>query len=220
VLEAVGRHYQGQAGDEYFAWQQRIGALGAQLDRWKFEPHLKQSDTVVDFGCGAGELLAGLRVARRIGVEPNAPARELARANGLEMYESAAGLPDECADVVISNHALEHATQPFEELRDMVRALRPGGRLVLWLPLDDWRTQRNFKAPDIYHHLYTWTPLLLSNLLAEAGLECGTIRVVNHAWPKGTKYLHKLPRPLFDGISRAFAVLMRRRQLAAVARRV
>jgi len=215
---AAARHYRGAAGADYFAYQARIGRVGARLNRWKFLPHVGPADTVVDFGCGGGWLLAGLPAARRIGVEVNPVARAVAEAQGLEVVAGTDALEDGLADVVISNHALEHTLAPAAELAGLRRVLRPGGRLVLWLPLDDWRTQRRVR-PEPNHHLYTWTPLLLANLLGEAGFAVERCAVVAHAWPPGFARLARLPAPLFDVLARAWAVARRRRQLVAIARR-
>ena len=68
-------------------------------------------------------------------------------------------------DVIISNHALEHCREPFGELVEMRRVLRPNGQVVLILPLDDWRRSRNFRVNDINHHLFAWTPLLIGTWL-------------------------------------------------------
>jgi SAM-dependent methyltransferase len=217
--QRVGSHYRGTAAADYLAYQGRIGALGAELNRWKFEPHLSAGDAVVDFGCGTGALLERLDVARKTGVEVSEPARLQAAARGLAVVAATAELPDGSADVAISNHALEHTLAPLHELRELRRVLRPGGRLVVWLPLDDWRAQRRPRADDPDHHLYTWTPKLLANLLAEAGFEVRSCSVVTRAWPPRAHLLTWLPRPVFEALGTVWAVLRRRRQLAAVAYR-
>jgi SAM-dependent methyltransferase len=209
-------HYLGTSAAGYFAYQQQMGELGAKLDRPKFEKHVRPTDTVVDFGCGTGALLAALSAERKLGVDPSEPARRAAAQSGIECVPSAGDLESDIADVVISNHALEHSLCPFEELRELRRALKPGGTLVVWLPLDDWRTQRAV-TPDPNHHLYAWTPLLLGNLLAEAGLEVLECRIVTHAWPPFTRTMARLPQPLFDAMARLWALARRRRQVMAVA---
>jgi SAM-dependent methyltransferase len=212
----VGRHYSGGPGAEYLDYQRGFGELGARLNLFKFEGHVRADDSVVDFGCGIGALLEQLPAGSKCGVEVSEPARREAQARGLRVVASVSELESECADVVISNHALEHTLAPLDELRDLRRVLRPGGKLVLWLPVDDWRSQRR-PRPDPNHHLYTWTPLLLSNLLEEAGFEVRECRVVAHAWPPFTAFWARGPRPLFDLLARFWAVARRRRQVAAIA---
>lgn len=216
-MERVGSAYSDRTADDYFAYQAPIGRLGATLNTWKFADHVKASDTVVDFGCGAGGLLENLAASERIGVEASEPARRAAQASGLvRTVPTLSDLGDETADVVISNHALEHTLSPYVELREMLRVLRPGGRLVLWLPLDDWRADRA-TTNDVDHHLYTWTPMLIRNLLTEAGFSVIDARVVTHAWPPKTERLVRLPRRVFDALSWVWAVLRHRRQVMAMA---
>jgi SAM-dependent methyltransferase len=214
----VGRHYRGELGERYYAWQHKGAELGAELERPKFSPHVGPRDTVVDFGCGGGYVLAGLDVGERLGIEVNDVARAAANARGVRAVASAGDLAEGCADVVISNHALEHTLAPLDELRALCRLLKPRGRLVLWLPLDDWRRQRRPDPADENHHLYTWTPLLLANLLAEAGFEVREVEVVTSAWPQQHELLYRvLPRRGFDAACRAWGLLARRRQVRALA---
>jgi len=215
-MKRAASHYEGGAAARYFEYQRHIGELGSRLNRAKFENHIRSTDTVVDFGCGAGGLLAGLDAQMKIGIEPSEPARAAATSLGITCVASSDELESEVADVVISNHALEHTLCPFDELRELRRALRRGGRLVLWLPIDDWRSERTLRE-DPNHHLYTWTPLLLRNLLIEAGFEIRECRVVTHAWPPFTTILARFPRPVFDVLARFWAFARRRRQLMAVA---
>jgi SAM-dependent methyltransferase len=218
--DRVGRHYQGTLGAEYFGWQREGAQLGAELERFKFAPHVGPGDVLVEFGCGTGYLLELLSAAEKVGVEVNEVARADASARGLRIVTATDELPDAYADVAISNHALEHTLAPLQELRELHRVLKPGGRLVLWLPLDDWRTQRKPDPADRNHHLYTWTPQLLANMLDEAGFQVGECRVVAYAWPQLHEHLFRLlPRRWFDALARAWAVVLRHRQVMAVATR-
>jgi SAM-dependent methyltransferase len=216
-MSDIGRHYRGDQGARYFQWQRRSGAVGAGLNAEKFHRHIRPTDTVADFGCGAGLMLERLAAAARIGIEPNEHARAATAARDMRVVASAADLPDESVDIVVSNHALEHTLNPAAELRELRRILRPGGRLILWLPIDDWRTQRNSRETDTNHHFYTWTPLLLRNLLEEVGFEVREVRVVAHAWPPKTPALMRfLPRRAWDLLAWLTAVVRRSRQLEAV----
>jgi SAM-dependent methyltransferase len=102
---------------------------------------------VVDVGCGTGNaaLLAGLRGARVLGVDPTPRLLEIARASGAAAghdvrFEAgdAASIPvaDGAADAVISVFAAIFAPDPVAAVAEMVRVLTPEGRIVLtaWLP--------------------------------------------------------------------------------------
>jgi SAM-dependent methyltransferase len=158
--------------------------------------------------------------AHKIGVEVNELAREKARERGIETHASADDLPDETADAVISNHALEHTLHPLAELRELHRALKPGGTLILWLPLDDWRSQQRLYPEDPDNHLYTWTPRLLGNLLREADFDLRTVRAETSAWRHNYVRLSRsLPPRVYRALTFLTAVALRRRQLCAVARK-
>jgi SAM-dependent methyltransferase len=210
--------FQGERAAEYFRPQERDIEAAALLDVWKFEPHVQESDTVIDLGCATGALLARLPARRRIGVEVNHLALARAKARGLEVVASSAELPSGVADVVISNHVLEHTLHPIVELRELWRALKPGGRLVLWLPLDDWRVERQPRVEDRDNHLYGWTPLLLGNLLLEAGFRVEQVRIVTSAWrPSYVTAQRRLPRAAYAALTFLTAAVLHRRQLCALA---
>lgn len=213
----VGKHYAGVKGEEYYAWQHRTADFGARLNARKFAKHIRPGDTVVDFGCGGGFLLEQLPGAAKIGIEPNPAAREAGRQRGVDIVANPSEVGSESADIVISNHALEHTLAPIDELRELIRILKSSGRLILWLPLDDWRRQRRADPDDVNHHLYTWTPQLIHNLLVEAGFDVQETRVVTHAWPPKVMLLSRLPEGVFDQLARVWSVIDRRRQVEAIA---
>ncbi|CAA9485972.1 MAG: hypothetical protein AVDCRST_MAG38-2336 [uncultured Solirubrobacteraceae bacterium] len=214
----VARHYTGELGDAYFGWQADSGRVGARLEVPKFLTHTSLDADLVDFGCGGGYLLELLPARSRVGIEVNPAARQAAQSRGLRVVASAAELPEESADVVISNHALEHTMAPVSELQGLHRLLRPGGELIVAVPIDDWRVQRRPDPSDPNHHLYTWTPLLLANLLEEAGFAVSECRVITHAWPPFVEHLHRrLPPRAYDALCMTWSMLRRRRQVKAIA---
>jgi SAM-dependent methyltransferase len=218
--QAVARHYSGEAGRHYYEWQKGLGRVGAELTVPFFAHFVGPAHRVVDSGCGGGFLLDLLPAADRAGIEPNAAARAEGAGRGLRIEESAAAFPESWADVIISNHALEHMLRPFDELCALRRLLRPGGVLVIMLPIDDWRRQRRADVSDINHHLYTWTPLLLTNLLDEAGFTDVTVEVITHAWPPYPLQLRRVVgHRAFGAAARLWSMMRRQRQMRAVARR-
>ena len=215
----MSERYQGREGEAYFAWQRGSGRVSGAVDLPVFQRYIGHGDAVLDFGCGTGALLAALESGPKFGVEVNAAARREAAEAGITVVVASNELSAESIDVVISNHALEHVLDPLAELRLLNRVLKPGGRLVLRLPLDDWRAQRD-PADDGNHHLYTWTPRLIANLLREAGFKVERAEVMTYAWPpRSATLVDRLPRPVFDLLARVTAVALRRRQLLVLARR-
>ncbi len=203
---------------EYFTWQNANIDAKTKIKIWRFAPYVRPTDVVLDFGCAGGGMLAGLPGARKIGVELNDVARESAvREYGLEAYKSLDTTPDAVADVIVSNHTLEHLASPFEALRQLRTKLKPDGRLVLVLPIDDWRAQRTWNPHDINRHLYTWSPLNLGNLLDEAGWSPRELRVIRRTLMRGFATFAKLPRPVFEMISWGFSVLRHRQEVLAAA---
>jgi SAM-dependent methyltransferase len=166
---------------DYFKYQAPMGEFGGWADSTKFAEYIGPSDTVLDFGCGGGYLLKSLTCARRLGVEINPDAREMALANGVEAYSTTAEVPDGSCDVVISNHALEHTEKPLDELRELLRTLRPGGIAVIVTPSES--PYKAYRADDPNHHLYTWSPMNLGNLLATAGFAEVRSTALFHRWP-------------------------------------
>jgi SAM-dependent methyltransferase len=216
----LSAHYEGASGEAYFRWQRTVGEPGAELNRWKFEPHIAKDDRVIDFGCGGGALLSILQCEGKLGVEVNESARDACAAREIDVLASAEELPEEWADVVISNHALEHTTAPLAELLALRRSLKSGGRLVLWLPLEDWRSRRHASLPDRNYHLYSWTPQLVTNLLVEAGFVVESSDVVTSAWLTWFRPLERtLPASFYRALTWTTAVVKRRRQLSAIARK-
>jgi SAM-dependent methyltransferase len=138
---------------------------------------------VLDFGCADGLFLRNLPAARRIGVEVNESVRKLCEnmsvTTGIhvELASELSEIKPAIVDVAISNHSLEHILDPLRALQELWRVLRPGGRLIIVTPFDDWRSRihRNWTPVDPDNHLYTWSPRNLGNLLSEAGFRVESV---------------------------------------------
>ncbi len=191
-------------GRDYFEWQRRIGEFGGQANAFKFIHHCNEGLVTLDFGCGGGYLLANLPAKRRIGVEVNEFAREMATANGIEVFDSAEALEDGSVDLIVSNHALEHCRYPLGELKALYQKLADGGTAVFAVPCE---TVKNFyKEDDVNQHLYSWSPQALGNLFQEAGFFVLKSEPLLHKWPpKYRKIVKALGWPAFHRICRMYA---------------
>ena len=221
-MNTVSPNYQGPAGRRYFE-RHRQGdgaAYGAKVAR-SFQPYVLPHHRLLDFGCGAGWILAAIDAREKVGIEVNPDAVAFARGIGLDVRPTLSEVGDSHFDVVISVHALEHTLDPYSELCSLRRVLIPNGLLVLRLPISDWRVERDPHSPDANHHLYTWTPLLIANLLREAGFTTDLAKIVNNggAGRFTSTLARRLPERAYDALSGITAVVRRRRELHVVAQR-
>ena len=218
-MTGASRHYLGESGSSYHEHFKGLHGLNAEFALRTLRLHLDAEASVLDFGCADGALLDALPNEAKLGVEVNPASRARAIERGLIVHESTGEIESGSIDLVVSSRVLEHTLRPLDELTGLGRVLSTNGKLVLILPLDDWRTQRDWILPDRNHHLYAWNPQLLANLLSEAGFDVRSVEIVTYALPgRFSERLHgALPSRLFNAVARATAVLRRRRQLVAVA---
>jgi SAM-dependent methyltransferase len=132
--------------------------------------HVKPGHSVLEFGGGLGNnLLSVCRRAKTWMVEPSQIGRDLARKAGITVASSLNEISDQQFDTVLCRHVLEHLDHPLVTLRELLRALNSGGRLILVLPCEN---MKDFPSQsDLDHHLYCWNPRTIGNLLVKAGFK-------------------------------------------------
>lgn len=213
--------YLGEEGVLYFQQQNAAGLLASKYNEFIFRPYVGEGDDVLDFGCGGGHLLNVLNPRKKVGVEINPAARAQAAKSGISVYASLDEVQGQTFSRIVTSHALEHVPSPYEALVQLRELLRPDGLLVWLSPMEDWHAkhQQRWNPDDADLHLYTWTPLLLGNLLKVAGYKPASVSVLVHACPPAliSEPLWNLGPPLFHLAARMWAVLRRQRQIVAVA---
>lgn len=170
--------------EKYWAYQEGLGAFGGKAEAFKFRELIRETDTLIDYGGGGGFLLNNLRADRKILIEPNPHARKVAREKfSLETYAMVEDTPQTLrADIIITNHCLEHVPNPLEELTKLRQMLKPGGKLCIVVPVDA-ALGAPYNKNDINHHIYTWNALLLGNLVTDAGFEIIQSEEISYQWP-------------------------------------
>jgi SAM-dependent methyltransferase len=172
-VEQAQRHYRGDAGRHYHEVKRGIppSALPwvAALRARKLAPFVRPADAVFEYGVGAGWNLAALPCGRKMGCDVADFLEPSLRALGIEFVADTKSLPESTADVVICHHTLEHLLHPAEALGEMRRLLKPGGRLLLYVPFERGPAAKHFRPDEPNHHLYSWNTQTLGNLAAETG---------------------------------------------------
>lgn len=130
---------------------------------------------VLDAGCGTGGLLTVLRASRPdldlVGVEwADTAARRAREKSGAGIVRgSVNALPFAAAsfDGVVSADVLCHrAVDPMAALAELLRVLRPGGRLVVNMPAYAWLLSAHDRQ---VHNVRRWTARATCAALREAG---------------------------------------------------
>lgn len=203
----------------YYAWQNKCGELGGLVDLWKFKPFIKPTDSVLDFGCGSGDILEKLFCREKYGIEINDYAIKKARQKGLTIYKTLAKIPRGLTfDVIISHHALEHVENPFLILKGLQTLLKNRGLMIFVVPIDDWRIQKKYHKKDINKHLYAWTPLALGNLFAQANYKIKNIEIFSHAWIPFSKFFYRfLPKFFYYFLCKIWSIGTFNRQMRIIA---
>jgi SAM-dependent methyltransferase len=210
-MSADDHHYLIRGGIE---GRERLRVLGRVM-RPTTLPLLERAGVVagghcLDVGCGGGDVtfdlasLVGL-TGHAVGVDIDATKIELARADAeqvavtnveFRVADVTSGLGDEGYDVVYARFVLTHLRDPASAVAEMMRVLRPGGRLVV----EDIDYRGSFCEPpspefERYQEIYEesarrnggdpWIALRLPAMLVAAGLARVQPYVVQHAGLEG-----------------------------------
>jgi len=124
---------------------------------------------ILDVGCGNGALLRRMQRAgftELSGIDPYAPA-ETAEPH-FRIRRAAEPLPDERFDLVMMHHVLEHLPDPVQGLAMARGCLRPGGRILVRLPVAGSFVHRKYGAN--WYHLDAPRHLVIPSLRGIAGM--------------------------------------------------
>lgn len=121
----------------------------------------------LDFGAGTGYFASHVQVmASVLCVEPDSDLRDRLTRQGLQTCADIRQLPDGGLDAAYSLNVLEHIADDAAAARELYRVLRPGGRLLIYVPAFELL----YSAMDRkVGHLRRYRRRQLADLLMQAG---------------------------------------------------
>ncbi|MCW5558445.1 MAG: class I SAM-dependent methyltransferase [Verrucomicrobiae bacterium] len=149
-----------------------------------FQPWIRDSDAVFEFGCGFGWNLAGLRCAARAGYDISEMLRPEVESAGAAFVARLETLDAAAFDVAISHHSLEHVPEPLRTLGELGRILKPGGLLLLAVPWERERRYARFDPDEPNHHLFSWNVQTLGNLVTITGFQVESAGVRTYGYDR------------------------------------
>lgn len=199
-LEARARQSLGRSGDAIYRMvAEAITEAGAT------------GGTLVDVGCGSGNLLSylGGRFSRLVGVDAvrYGGLRAEAEFAQADLNSASWPLPEACADVVAAVEVIEHLENPRAFVRELVRLVKPGGLVVVTTPNQQSLLSlltlllkgrhAAFQDVDYPAHLTALLEVDLRRIAAECGLEGVRVRYSHSGRVVLTPWHYPRPLPLF-----------------------
>lgn len=139
-----------------------------------------ENGKVLEIGCGNGDRLALLKELgwQTLGIEPDLSAAKIASARGLEIINQLFDedmIAEASMDVVLLCHVIEHLPNPRNTLKECLRILKPGGRLIMLTPNTQSFGHKKY-GPDWLHldpprHLNLFNSDNLTQLLTDNGFK-------------------------------------------------
>ena len=171
---------------------------------WKY---LK--DKVLDYGCGLGQNIFLHKDA--VGYDVSKFSLDFCKKKGINVIEKVEGE----YDGVLCVHVLEHLEDPTEKLREMFKALKKDGVLVLVLPYSKNREIKNFKS-DVAKHLFNWNFACIDELLTLVGFK---VLVNKFNYASGYSKLYKFNFKFALGLLKVIGLFRRKKEMIIVARK-
>jgi len=145
----------------------------------KLVTSLASHKTILDFGCGTGDLLHAFKKAnwKAFGFEPDKQASVIAKKkSGLEIFNQLDQL-DTLSDISMISlwHVLEHVTDLNRTIQKLRSILSVGGKILIAVPnnesFDAEYYQQFWAAYDVPRHLYHFTQQSMEKLMKKHALK-------------------------------------------------
>ena len=176
---------------------------------WMKNLNAGEHEKIADIGCGNGQLLYELYSSGFKNLKGYDPfIMEDNRVNkGLEIYKREIREIDEVFDIVMLHHAFEHMADPSFEFSKITGLLKPGGRLLIRVPISDgeaWQIYReNWVQLDAPRHYFIPSIKALELLAAKNGLEIYKVEHDSTEFQFWASELYSKGLPFYDGAAKA-----------------
>ena len=164
------------------------GSLGSYLSgkKWdirdkfpvslrEFPAPLKRTSSILDFGCGAGDLLRTLSAfgfTNLTGADPYIESD--LRFPGVNIFKKGFAELDGKFDLIMLHHSFEHLPDPAGSLLQIQRLLADDGTVLIRIPVVNYAWERygvNWVQLDPPRHLFLFTERSFKMLAAKAGFD-------------------------------------------------
>jgi len=143
--------------------------------------NVAKAASILDIGCGSGDLLLLLRslgFKNLTGADPFISA-DIVHDNGVKIWKKDLSEISQKFDVIMSHHSFEHMTNPVEILTHAARLLNSGGVLIVRVPIAGtfaWKTYgMNWVQLDPPRHIFLPTVKSMEILAGKTGLKLGEV---------------------------------------------
>lgn len=141
---------------------------------------LEYDSKILDFGCGAGQLLQALYYYgfRNLTGADAFIESDILYPNGVCVYKRRLSEIDPFFDLVMLHHSFEHLPDPLESLREIYRLLPPGKFCLIRIPVKAFAWEKygvNWVQLDPPRHLFLYTERSFRFLAEKAGFEVAKV---------------------------------------------
>lgn len=214
--------YQGAGGRAYFgefAQDEHAKMAIARQRARKLQPHVRPTDSVLEYGVGMGYNLRFLRCSEKWGFDLSETFHEDCARAGITLVYALSALGDRKFDVVICHHVLEHVPDPVDTLGEIGSLLGQDGQLLLHVPFETRRRYRRFSTGDTAHHLFSWNAQTLGNLLQATGFDVVNVRVQPFSYERRLAPLARAGDAVYRGGLWLLRLLRPENEVFAIAKR-
>ncbi|MGA1236875.1 MAG: methyltransferase domain-containing protein [Limisphaerales bacterium] len=188
--------YRGTAGQAYHEGKRQIPTPAypwvARARARKLSRFIPLNAVVLEYGVGYGWNLAALPCQKRLGYDIAESVAQQAREHGIQFFHNEHDIPQHTAHILLCHHVLEHLLHPTATLQRFKQWLAPQGQLLLIVPWEREKNLQRYQPNEPNHHLYSWSPQSLGNLLADCNYTVHHATALTYGYDRfAAKWAHR-----------------------------